>query len=169
MSTEANGRKRYIMQELLAQCDPNAPRTAEEQEWLDAPPVGREFGGWRCVGISRLHRELKSILRRGESVVITHRGMPVASLSEGRLLTDDDAEASAGRRDTEAEILQAIREIKSVSITQMNEVLRTRGASAGVLSHIKGDPRWSDDESIQDEIDRKHIGAAPKDEEDPRQ
>ena len=28
--------------ELLAQCDPNAPLSAEDRAWLDAPAVGRE-------------------------------------------------------------------------------------------------------------------------------
>ena len=34
---------RYTIEELLAQCDPNAPITDEEREWLDAPAVGREM------------------------------------------------------------------------------------------------------------------------------
>jgi antitoxin ChpS len=33
----------YTLEELLAKCDYSQPRTAEEQEWLDAPPVGREL------------------------------------------------------------------------------------------------------------------------------
>lgn len=32
----------YSLEELLAQCDPSAERSAEEQEWLDEEPVGRE-------------------------------------------------------------------------------------------------------------------------------
>lgn len=36
-------RPRYTLDELLSQCDPNAPITEEEREWLDAPPVGREI------------------------------------------------------------------------------------------------------------------------------
>jgi antitoxin ChpS len=36
-------RPRYTLEELLAKCDYSQPRTAEEQEWLDAPPVGREL------------------------------------------------------------------------------------------------------------------------------
>jgi antitoxin ChpS len=35
-------RPRYSLDELLAQCDPDAPLSDEEQAWLDAPPVGRE-------------------------------------------------------------------------------------------------------------------------------
>lgn len=35
-------KKRYTLSELLAQCDPSLPITAEEQEWLDAPAVGLE-------------------------------------------------------------------------------------------------------------------------------
>jgi len=35
-------RPRYTLDELLAQCDPNAERSAEDQAWLDAPAVGRE-------------------------------------------------------------------------------------------------------------------------------
>jgi hypothetical protein len=29
--------------ELLDQCDPKAPRTKEENEWLDSKPVGGEL------------------------------------------------------------------------------------------------------------------------------
>ena len=36
-------RPRYTLDELLAQCDPDAPITDEEREWLDAPSVGREI------------------------------------------------------------------------------------------------------------------------------
>jgi antitoxin ChpS len=36
-------RRRYRLDELLAQCDPKARRTQEEQEWLDSKPVGREL------------------------------------------------------------------------------------------------------------------------------
>jgi antitoxin ChpS len=34
---------RYTLGELLAQCDPAAPVTEEDREWLDMPPVGREL------------------------------------------------------------------------------------------------------------------------------
>ena len=34
---------RYTLDELLAQCDPSAELTAEDREWLDAEPVGREL------------------------------------------------------------------------------------------------------------------------------
>lgn len=37
-------RKRYTLAELLAQCEPNTPLTAEDRAWLDMAPVGREFG-----------------------------------------------------------------------------------------------------------------------------
>ena len=40
---EPQQRPRYTLDELLAQCDPGAPRAAEEQEWLDSKPVGGEF------------------------------------------------------------------------------------------------------------------------------
>jgi antitoxin ChpS len=40
---ELKPRPRYTMAELLAASDYSQPRTAEEQEWLDAPPVGREL------------------------------------------------------------------------------------------------------------------------------
>lgn len=36
-------RPRYTLDELLAESDYSQPRTQEEQEWLDAPPVGREL------------------------------------------------------------------------------------------------------------------------------
>jgi antitoxin ChpS len=34
---------RYQMDELLAQCDAQAPLTREDAEWLAAKPVGEEF------------------------------------------------------------------------------------------------------------------------------
>jgi len=40
---EPSSRPRYSLAELLAQCDPSAPRTEEEQAWLDDEPVGREI------------------------------------------------------------------------------------------------------------------------------
>lgn len=33
---------RYDLAELIAQCDPNAPLSAEDRAWLDAPAIGRE-------------------------------------------------------------------------------------------------------------------------------
>jgi antitoxin ChpS len=39
---EPQSRRRYTLDELLAQCDPKAPRAEEEQEWLDSKPVGGE-------------------------------------------------------------------------------------------------------------------------------
>jgi len=33
---------RYTLAELIAQCDPNTPPSAEDRAWLDAPAVGRE-------------------------------------------------------------------------------------------------------------------------------
>jgi antitoxin ChpS len=35
-------RRRYTLAELLAQCDPDAPRTAEDTAWLNDGPAGRE-------------------------------------------------------------------------------------------------------------------------------
>ncbi len=35
-------RPRYTLKELLAQCDPKAPITKEEREWLDSKPAGGE-------------------------------------------------------------------------------------------------------------------------------
>lgn len=37
-------KKRYKLADLLAQCDPALPMTAEEKEWRDAPSVGIEDG-----------------------------------------------------------------------------------------------------------------------------
>ena len=34
---------RYTLDELLAQCDPNAPFSEEDKEWVGLPPVGREI------------------------------------------------------------------------------------------------------------------------------
>ena len=36
-------RRRYTLDELLAQCDPKAPRAKGEQEWLDSGAVGGEL------------------------------------------------------------------------------------------------------------------------------
>lgn len=35
-------KKQYKLTDLLAQCNPALPIAPEEQEWLDAPPVGLE-------------------------------------------------------------------------------------------------------------------------------
>ena len=45
---EPQKRRRYSLKELLAKCDPKAPRARgrarkEEQEWLDSKPVGGEL------------------------------------------------------------------------------------------------------------------------------
>lgn len=39
---EPKRRKRYTLDELLAQCDPKAPLNKDE-EWLSSRPVGREL------------------------------------------------------------------------------------------------------------------------------
>jgi antitoxin ChpS len=36
-------RRRYTLGELLAQCNPKARRSKEEQEWIDSKPVGGEL------------------------------------------------------------------------------------------------------------------------------
>jgi antitoxin ChpS len=36
-------RRRYSLDELLAQCHPSARRSREDREWLAGPPVGREL------------------------------------------------------------------------------------------------------------------------------
>jgi antitoxin ChpS len=40
---EPHQRRRYTLNELLAQCDRKAPRASQEQEWLDSKPVGGEL------------------------------------------------------------------------------------------------------------------------------
>ena len=40
---EPQRRRRYTLEELLAQCDPKAPRTKAEREWLDNKRVGSEL------------------------------------------------------------------------------------------------------------------------------
>ncbi len=35
-------RPKYTLEELMAQCDLDAPFTDEDREWLDSPSVGRE-------------------------------------------------------------------------------------------------------------------------------
>lgn len=44
IEADAIVKHRYKLAELLAQSDYSYPPTAEEREWLDAPPVRREFG-----------------------------------------------------------------------------------------------------------------------------
>jgi antitoxin ChpS len=40
---EPRPRRRYTLDELLAQCNPKARRVKAEQEWLDSKPVGGEL------------------------------------------------------------------------------------------------------------------------------
>ena len=40
---EPQQRRRYNLEELLAQCNPKAPRSKEDREWLDSKPVGSEL------------------------------------------------------------------------------------------------------------------------------
>ena len=40
---EPQQRRRYALNELLAQCNPKARRAKKEQEWLDSKPVGGEL------------------------------------------------------------------------------------------------------------------------------
>ena len=40
---EPRQRRRYTLDELLAQCDPKARRSKTEQQWLDSKPVGGEI------------------------------------------------------------------------------------------------------------------------------
>lgn len=39
---EPRPKPKYTLAELLAQCDPAAPASADEQAWQDIEPVGRE-------------------------------------------------------------------------------------------------------------------------------
>lgn len=36
-------RPKYKLADLIAQCDINAPESAEEREWLDIPSIGKEI------------------------------------------------------------------------------------------------------------------------------
>jgi antitoxin ChpS len=40
---EPKARPRYTLEELLAASDYSKPQAAEDREWIDAPPVGREL------------------------------------------------------------------------------------------------------------------------------
>jgi len=40
---EPQKRRGYTLKELIAQCNPKAPRRKEDREWLDTKPVGREI------------------------------------------------------------------------------------------------------------------------------
>lgn len=40
---EPEHKPHYSLDELLAQCDPSAPLSAEELEWIDAPAAGKEL------------------------------------------------------------------------------------------------------------------------------
>ncbi len=37
------GHRRYSLDELIAQCKPNARRSREDKDWTSAKPVGREL------------------------------------------------------------------------------------------------------------------------------
>ena len=39
----ARQRPRYALTDLLAQCNPKAPRSEEEKSWINREPVGREL------------------------------------------------------------------------------------------------------------------------------
>jgi antitoxin ChpS len=41
--TVPHKRPKYTLEELLAQCDFEAPWSEEEREWMDAPSVGNEI------------------------------------------------------------------------------------------------------------------------------
>lgn len=43
VSPRPKRRSKYTLEELLAQCDPDAPLSEEERAWLNAEPVGREL------------------------------------------------------------------------------------------------------------------------------
>jgi len=40
---EPQRRRRYTLDELLAQCDPKVRRSKREREWLDSKPMGGEL------------------------------------------------------------------------------------------------------------------------------
>jgi antitoxin ChpS len=40
---QAQPKPRYTLDELLAQCDPDAEITAEDRAWIDVAPSGREL------------------------------------------------------------------------------------------------------------------------------
>jgi antitoxin ChpS len=40
---EPRERRRYTLKELLAKCDPKAPRARKDRAWLDSKAVGREL------------------------------------------------------------------------------------------------------------------------------
>jgi antitoxin ChpS len=43
MDPKAKPRRRYTLDELLAQCRPSSRRTKQEREWQSSPPAGREL------------------------------------------------------------------------------------------------------------------------------
>jgi antitoxin ChpS len=40
---QPQAKPRYTLEELLAASDYSQPMSAEDREWIDAPPVGREL------------------------------------------------------------------------------------------------------------------------------
>jgi hypothetical protein len=50
------------LSELLAKCDPSAPINETAQEWLDAPPVGREMPDENSERFNRIEAKLDRIL-----------------------------------------------------------------------------------------------------------
>jgi antitoxin ChpS len=49
-SVSRSSKGRYSLSGLMAQCDQNAPLSAEDRAWLDAPATGRE--AWSAVTFS---------------------------------------------------------------------------------------------------------------------
>jgi mRNA interferase ChpB len=58
-------RSRYDLSDLVAQCDPSAPLSAEDRTWLDLPPVGRE--SWRVERGDVYHVNLDPIQGREQA------------------------------------------------------------------------------------------------------
>lgn len=81
----------------------------------------------RALPVSRVRRELASIIRRRECILIERHGEAVARL------------------------------VPVVTIEDMNAAIRRRGASAGVLAGAPVDFAASDDESLLDGIDRESL------------
>jgi hypothetical protein len=53
---------RESLESLLSRCDPNAPRSAEEQAWENTAPVGLEFGS---PDFERLMQKSTKDLKKG--------------------------------------------------------------------------------------------------------
>lgn len=105
---EVKKRARRTLEGLFGDWLPCAKRSGRKQSRLNPLLVKQEYGTERLMALSRLRRDLNSVMRRREFVVITRCGVCVARL-------------------------QPI-----ATVEQLNDEFSSRGASAGAISEAIG-------------------------------